>query len=137
MKLRLSLLLLSIVLITSCEKRKFYDRIEGSWFTYEIIHENGNRMTSGIESYSIFGVYNPHIEFKSDKSYVPLARSGNEVLPKSAEAGSYEYISGSSQIFLTGGMLNMVFAIEKSEVDELWLKSITNNKGDLIKLKKG
>ena len=131
-------MLITVLAFTvSCAKRKFYRNIESSWSTYELIYKDGNVQNGrALDAMTIFGLYDPHIKFESNKSYVPFSRSAGEVVLKTAEAGKYSFTSKDDELRLSGGWKDITFVVEKLEDGELWLRSPSLHGGALVRLKR-
>jgi hypothetical protein len=111
-------------LLCGCAKRKFQKEIVGAWVPYEIVHSDGTVDSGPFAFRSIFGVYAESVQFRKDKTYVPMQEfNTGELSPKTAETGKYAYNPDYAELSLTGGVIDMKFTVEKVNDDHLWLYS--------------
>lgn len=111
-----------------------YEQAAGIWVPYEITDEFGTIHTGPFTANNFFGSYCESVHLNSDKTFIPGNWENQSFNPRTAEAGSFEYISGHKLRFK--GTWEAEWDIIKFEGDELWLKMHPQSGEVLYKFKR-
>lgn len=93
----------------------------GLWVPYEYVQGDTLVVPGPFTTMGIFSAYSESVEFKADKTYVPVIwYSATHIIRNELEGGPVEYNKATKQLIFTNGF-GYKFFVRKFEGNQLWL----------------
>ncbi len=123
-----------VILTIGCSKKEepttpFPERLSGFWIPYEIIDNSVPvENVRNFCGYSVFGAYDPGIEFYADGTFIPgnycLDETGHgKKLLDEMEKGEFIYNAYAKTLTIQNQLGLSSYTIDKLTMDQMWLSS--------------